>query len=615
MISYFPQMYPDELLYSACARYKKHVNLKAQKTSVEILFGNRNLTATIDLPSNIKMLLEQIPSEVIASETLIKNHTLFPFFKPFLPLERVGKVYDLMLNNPDKQNIQGTIGLMSYGISSPRKLRFCEECVKEDRYLFGELYWHRNHQLPGVFYCDKHKKILLETTINYTSRGRKHYFVTLEEVIEGKLYHNFSNTFNEKSSEFLLNVSIMACDLLKQDITPIGFDNIRKNYIDLLSKEGYITPNYNVRFRDLINRFRNYFGYELLSKLESKIQKETDTWLHKLLRKPRVTCHPIRHILLLLFLKTDIMLFEKSRSNAIHPFGKGPWLCLNRVANHYQQPTINECKITYCKISKLPIGTLKCNCGFIYSRKGPDKGEEDRFKLDRIKCFGKVWIAECQHLFRDPKLSLRAKAKIMGVDPKTILKYSSKTGTDTTNKIKYVDTSELERRKEGILLTISNHTNPNRTIIRRDNAKDYTWHYRNNREWLYSILPSKYKNHRNIQRVNWSKVDEESLKQVKSAIAKVLKYEGKPVRITKAEISRRIDNPNLIEYSLKKIPRTKEILSKYIESTEEYQIRRINWVVNNWTNDNEISIWRIKRKAGIKGGTVFINKYLEIMLS
>ena len=35
-------------------------------------------------------------------------------------------------------------------------LRYCPECVRNDIRKYGETYWHRLVQLPGVQYCPEH---------------------------------------------------------------------------------------------------------------------------------------------------------------------------------------------------------------------------------------------------------------------------------------------------------------------------------------------------------------------------------------------------------------------------------------------------------------------------
>lgn len=44
-----------------------------------------------------------------------------------------------------------------------KRLRFCPKCIEYDIRVFGEPYWHRKHQVPGVTVCSIHKISLCET--------------------------------------------------------------------------------------------------------------------------------------------------------------------------------------------------------------------------------------------------------------------------------------------------------------------------------------------------------------------------------------------------------------------------------------------------------------------
>ena len=45
---------------------------------------------------------------------------------------------------------------MASSVTTPRYFRFCPLCLKEDLQEYGEAYWHRLHQTPGVLACPVH---------------------------------------------------------------------------------------------------------------------------------------------------------------------------------------------------------------------------------------------------------------------------------------------------------------------------------------------------------------------------------------------------------------------------------------------------------------------------
>src|SRR5665647_1766588 len=117
----------------------------------------------------------------------------------------------------------------------------------------------------------------------------------------------------------------------------------------------------------------SHYGKKYLLKLQSNLDLgEEDTWLHKVLRKPRVACHPLRHILLLGFLGRSVDdLFCKQIPN--NPFGNGPWPCLNKAANHYQEDVVINCDLSFDREKGHIIGTFTCECGFIYTKNESNK--------------------------------------------------------------------------------------------------------------------------------------------------------------------------------------------------------------------------------------------------
>ena len=61
MITVFPDPYPDELLYSVCARYGDRMCYPSRMSLTAELFGNPNVVATLDLPSHLNRLVSVLP--------------------------------------------------------------------------------------------------------------------------------------------------------------------------------------------------------------------------------------------------------------------------------------------------------------------------------------------------------------------------------------------------------------------------------------------------------------------------------------------------------------------------------------------------------------------------
>lgn len=179
MIAYFPEIYPDELLYSQLARYFAHSGYMAYVCAAEDLFECRAVRPDIEfLNAYTRDVLERITSEM-PMETVIMKHTMFPYCGRFLPIERRTQAFHALLNT--QSNYRDFLYMPTRKDHRPRKLRYCPLCAEEDRKRYGETYWHRLHQMIWVPICGKHHCQLIETDVQITS-GKSPALIPAEAV-------------------------------------------------------------------------------------------------------------------------------------------------------------------------------------------------------------------------------------------------------------------------------------------------------------------------------------------------------------------------------------------------------------------------------------------------
>ena len=86
-------------------------------------------------------------------EDLVLNHTMFPQYARFLPLEEKKKaIYHLGYKFCDPHHLFAILPRTQNDLN----LKYCPICVQEDRKLYGETYWHRKHQIRNMQTCYKH---------------------------------------------------------------------------------------------------------------------------------------------------------------------------------------------------------------------------------------------------------------------------------------------------------------------------------------------------------------------------------------------------------------------------------------------------------------------------
>ena len=179
MITYFPEIYPDELLYSQLARYFAHSGYMAYVCAAEDLFESRAVRPDIEfLNAYTQDALERITSEM-PMVAVIMRHTMFSYYGRFLPIERRTQAFRALLNM--QSNYRDFLYMPTRKDHRPRKLRYCPMCAEEDRQRYGETYWHRLHQMIRVNICGKHHCQLIETDVQITS-GKSPALIPAEAV-------------------------------------------------------------------------------------------------------------------------------------------------------------------------------------------------------------------------------------------------------------------------------------------------------------------------------------------------------------------------------------------------------------------------------------------------
>lgn len=610
MLYFFTDPYNDELIYSAIARYHYYTGNIDYKDTLEELFGKRTIIPSFEIGSNIEALAKNLDGKY-TSDYIINKHTIFPFYGPFLPSKRKKQVLK-EIKLQDGRGLYARLGIIAGSICVKDGIYYCPFCAKDDIEKYGEAYIHREHQLQGISVCYKHGVKLKRYPISKQQVSRLQYIRFDERLLD--LNENKSN--NDKYQDKLLKLSKDAYYLLNQDFTRVSKEDIHKRYKNLLYERDLASSSGRIRQRELHEEFIAFYGEEFLKLMESTIDIDDEfNWLKVATRNRSRVVHPIRHLLLINFLQKDISEFFEEVNHKYNPFGKGPWLCLNKAADHYGKRVIEKLEITEDYKTRVPVGTFTCSCGFAYSRKGPDKTKEDKYKIGRVKCFGATWENRLKGLLSSRKYGVREISNAMGCDAKTAIKYADKLGllssinTEAVNcklkgKIEKSNTSFESIYKNDVDNFIKNNKGCTRQQLRNSLKKQYIWLYRHDKTWLYNKLPEAIprakRNKNNKERIAWDKRDIE-IKSLIAAKKKEMLNEEKPIRITKSSIGKVIGLLAILDKKIDKLPKTKEYLDEITESVEQFQIRRCKQIIDKKLKEEEpIKLWEVQREAAIR---------------
>jgi hypothetical protein len=235
---------PDELLGSVWIRTVRRAGLPVRAVARAVT-GRKWAPGFFQVAhlTNLAPLLEMEPM------ALLWKHTVFPYATAFFGRP----VYDAALGAALSTGT-GAIGMgaVTQSASDPvRFRRFCAACARDEVRLWGESYWHRAHNLPGVLTCDRHGTVLRETELR--TAGPKNWDVQLPHEVAGdRMLHQPLSSFDRelaRRSLALLNRGIG--EQLLRDATW---------YRTELLNRGLLTPTRQVNFEKLARWLQSQMG-------------------------------------------------------------------------------------------------------------------------------------------------------------------------------------------------------------------------------------------------------------------------------------------------------------------------------------------------------------------
>ena len=165
MIFFTAQIYEDELAYSWLARCWMRSGYSCYTDFLKEVFGDRRVP-NIEFFKGFTTQAKEMITHNIPIEKLILEHTMFPQYAKFLLKEERELAMKSLIDGDN--NYSRILHIIRGNQGKDRYLRYCPICSKEDRFNYGETYWHRKHQIQGYSVCDKHGCRLKESTIKLT---------------------------------------------------------------------------------------------------------------------------------------------------------------------------------------------------------------------------------------------------------------------------------------------------------------------------------------------------------------------------------------------------------------------------------------------------------------
>ncbi|WP_256245276.1 TnsD family transposase [Pseudomonas sp. PH1b] len=296
----FPRLdwLPDETLFSLCSR--QHLvmgNLDPATTSTAVL-GLSEKFIKHDIPCGIAALEQNGFHYWGNAESILLNHTIFSVFIPFQNKIKIeGAIITIKSDRID--SLKYRLGLISSGFGAEHPLKACPYCMREDVYAHGIAYWHLTHQYPGVLICPRHQAWLMVSTKSRRWSGRFEWSLPTEDCL-----------IQQASSQKLWSRPV--------------FMTLANNVIDLATigrvtsfESCAVTAIYRTavrqrgRLASLLDRIEPLRRFHLFESLPA-VEQSAESFVNQLIRSPRRSIHPLKHLVLIDWLFDDLHSFLKA---------------------------------------------------------------------------------------------------------------------------------------------------------------------------------------------------------------------------------------------------------------------------------------------------------------
>lgn len=291
-----PVLHPDMTLYSLVAIAHRWGGSSRGEQPSSALFGSPHAGLRHDFPSHLDEFCRRTGSAFGHPEDIALNATVLPYFLRFRPPE-VQTTAVALMRSETVESLKFVLGLPAGPSGASMPLCSCMDCVLDDIAAHGLAYWHRQHQLPGVFVCPNHGSPIRQSSIRIGGRGRSTLFLPDDpEIIDTN-----TSTITCTQRPILLRLATLSAAALDRPL-PGGYSPqiLLATYQHGLKQQGLLTPSGQVRAGEFIKWLRDrYNSIAALGSFNRIIDEYYVEGMLRLVRKPRRNFHSACHLLLI----------------------------------------------------------------------------------------------------------------------------------------------------------------------------------------------------------------------------------------------------------------------------------------------------------------------------
>ena len=293
---------PDETVFSLASRHHKLTGNALPSTTCRQLFGHSRLGSQHDFPCRIDALAARLLGLLGDPESIICQHTVLPFYLAFRDPTDTSHAY-ATIRGPAIGSLKYRLGILTSRFGASHPLKACLCCFADDIALHGIAYWHRDHQLPGVWVCRTHRSPLQAAHVKANGIGRFLWF--LPNDIGSHLWFQPASSLTLPALERLSALAEFAHRLC---LMPAGShfepQNLVRVYRSELHRQG-LTRGEGLQLQIVGDQFASFVEplrkFAELEALPSDSEKAA-AQVARLVREPRSGTHPLRHLALIAWL-------------------------------------------------------------------------------------------------------------------------------------------------------------------------------------------------------------------------------------------------------------------------------------------------------------------------
>ncbi len=256
MITYFPDIYPDELVYSLLSRFYLQSGYLSYTYAAEDIYTYKQVRPDHEFINILRPEMQEMITKTISMEKLVEKHTMYPYYGRFMGKLRRRKAFEsLMALNGNYRNL---LAMPTKRDGTDRFLRYCPLCAREDREQYGETYWHRGHQMVGVNVCPMHECYLVNSSILISGKATPNLTAAEKVVPEGEAISRCKNLLELRLAEYILEVFQAPVDI--DNNVPAGrFLHSKLKGTKYISDSG-LFRNLTVFYEDYLNFYDEIKG-------------------------------------------------------------------------------------------------------------------------------------------------------------------------------------------------------------------------------------------------------------------------------------------------------------------------------------------------------------------